>query len=394
MNHILIIVLLSGIGFYFWPMLFDTASPTLELSGVEAGKPYRGSMTLNIAVTDESSGVGSLTVQVDADTPQEMELVADGRSATFSLDTAALSDGAHAISVTATDKSWRKNTAQQRLEFDVDNTPPQFQIPLDSLRVGPGKTLGIFVRTNEPVAEITGKFFDREIAFYPIADEKQYRGLVGVNVEQPAKSDSLTLKATDPAGNVAERSFQVEVGATAFERGGYITLSPEKQQLMMDKSKGAEDNAKRANAYAQKESAQLWEGKFIRPTQGALTSPFGKYREYNTGVRRHHLGTDIANVEGTPVYAGNNGIVTLAERLYIYGNAVIIHHGQGVSTSYNHLSEIRVKVGDRVEKGQLIGLMGATGQVTGSHLHWGMVVNGVAVDPAEWTEQDFSPQKE
>ena len=158
----------------------------------------------------------------------------------------------------------------------------------------------------------------------------------------------------------------------------------------MDKSKSQEDNAKRGNAYAKQELAQLWEGTFIRPTEGRLTSPFGKYREYNTGVRRHHLGTDIANIVGTPVYAGNHGIVTLADRLHIYGNAVIINHGQGVLTTYNHLSEIRVKVGDRVKKEQLIGLMGATGQVTGSHLHWHMVVNSVAVDPEEWTKRDFS----
>ncbi len=135
---------------------------------------------------------------------------------------------------------------------------------------------------------------------------------------------------------------------------------------------------------------QLWEGKFIRATEGRLTSPFGKYREYNTGVRRHHLGTDIANDTGTPIYASNHGIVTLAERLHIYGNAIVISHGQGVSTSYNHLNEICVQIGDRVEKGKLIGLMGATGQVTGPHLHWGMVINGVAVAPEEWTERDFS----
>ena len=121
-----------------------------------------------------------------------------------------------------------------------------------------------------------------------------------------------------------------------------------------------------------------------------MTSPFGKYREYNTGVRRHHYGTDIANVIGTPIYASNRGTVTLADMLHLYGNAVILNHGQGVSSSYNHLSKIQVKVGERVEKGQRIGLMGATGQATGSHLHWGMVVNGVAVAPEEWTERDFS----
>ena len=160
----------------------------------------------------------------------------------------------------------------------------------------------------------------------------------------------------------------------------------------MDRSKSREDNTKRGVAYtkANQESEQLWEGKFIRPTEGRLTSPFGKYREYNTGVRRHHYGTDIANVAGTPIYASNRGIVTLAEGLHIYGNAVILNHGQGVSTSYNHLSDIHVNAGEYVEKEQRIGLMGATGQATGSHLHWGMVVYGVAVAPEEWTERDFS----
>ena len=93
---------------------------------------------------------------------------------------------------------------------------------------------------------------------------------------------------------------------------------------------------------------------------------------------------------GTPIYAGNSGIVTLAGRLHLYGKSVIINHGHGVSSSYNHLSKIHVAPEEQVEKGQLIGLMGATGQVTGSHLHWGMVVNGIAVDPEEWTERDFS----
>ena len=200
------------------------------------------------------------------------------------------------------------------------------------------------------------------------------------------------MNATDLAGNEAEYTFQVKVSKTVFARGGYITLSPQKQRIMMDRSKSREDNTKRGAAYAKadRETEQLWEGKFIRPTSGRLTSPFGKYREYNTGVRRHHYGTDIANVVGTPVYASNRGIVTLADRLHIYGNAVILNHGQEVSTSYNHLSEIHVKAGERVEKGQRIGLMGATGQATGSHLHWGMVVRRVAVAPEEWTERDFS----
>ena len=82
-------------------------------------------------------------------------------------------------------------------------------------------------------------------------------------------------------------------------------------------------------------------------------------------------------------------MVTLAEELHIYGKVVILSHGQQVSSSYNHLHTIEVEVGDHVERGQVIGRMGSTGQSTGSHLHWGMVANGIAVDPAEWMTSDF-----
>ena len=186
-----------------------------------------------------------------------------------------------------------------------------------------------------------------------------------------------------------------EIEKNEFERGGYIKLSPQKQKLMLDKSKGRSDNVKRSQAYTVSEQTakQLWDNHFIRPASGILTSPFGKYREYNTGIKRHHLGTDIANQTGTAIYASNAGVITLAERLYIYGYSIIINHGQGVSTSYSHLSKIEVAVGDNVEKDQLIGLMGATGQVTGPHLHWHMAVNGVAVAPEQWTEVNFSSPK-
>ncbi|MCH8292018.1 M23 family metallopeptidase [Candidatus Poribacteria bacterium] len=389
----LIIAVVLGFGFYLGPILLESTPPTLELSGVEGGKTYRGHLTVNISASDERPGLGSLTVQIDGDSPQPLEVVAAKHGEiTWTLDTALLADGAHHVLVTATDKSLRKNTTQQQLKFVVDNTPPQLQIPPESRRAGQGRTLAIFAQTDEPVSVLTGEIFNRQISFHSVNSTTLYRSLIGIGVTHATKEYPLTLKATDLIGNTTQQTFPIEIVKTVFKRGGYIVLSPAKKKIMMDKSKSREDNAKRGIAYAKanKESMQLWEGKFIRATEGRLTSPFGKYREYNTGVRRHHLGTDIANDTGTPIYASNHGIVTLAERLHIYGNAIVISHGQGVSTSYNHLSEIRVQIGDRVQKGKLIGLMGATGQVTGPHLHWGMVINGVAVAPEEWTERDFS----
>ncbi len=137
----------------------------------------------------------------------------------------------------------------------------------------------------------------------------------------------------------------------------------------MNPSKHREYASKRARAdmRAIAANAQLSKGTIICPTKGRqLTLLFGKHREYNTGVSRHHLGTDIANEISTPVHAGNHGIVTLTDKLHIYGNAAIINHGQDTSASYNHLNKIRVTHGKNVTKEQLIGSMGATGQAIGS----------------------------
>lgn len=388
---LLVIIPLIGLGLYVASNLLDSTPPTLTVNGLEKEKHYRGSLTLNIAARDEKPGMDSLTVQVDDAPPTPLSL-GEKSSISWTLQTAAFADGLHTISVTATDRSLHKNQTQFTLPFYIDNTPPTLQISPETLNVGQGGTLALFLQVDEPLSRIEGKFFNKAIAFYPVGSEGLYRSFFGIGVTATIQNYPLRVSMADLVGNEAEETFHVEITKTTFARGGYITLSPKKQRIMMDRSKSREDNAKRGAAYAKAdgEPEQLWEGIFMRPTEGRLTSPFGKYREYNTGIRRHHYGTDIANVVGTPIYASNHGIVTLADRLHIYGNAVIINHGQGVSTSYNHLSEIHVKVAERVEKGQRIGLMGATGQATGSHLHWGMVVNGVAVAPEEWTERDFS----
>ena len=370
----------------------DFTPPTLEITGIESGKIFRERITLSISAADTNPGLASLSLEIDG-VPQPFTHNEVKRGHTFrALDTTSLADGSHVVSVIATDKSILRNTSRRDFEFLVDNTSPQIHVPPESLRVGQGKTLALFIQVDEPAARVKGRLFGRNFACYPVASDTYFRSLIGIGVTHPTKTYTLVLTVVDLVGNAIEETFQLEVRKTKFQRGGYIALSPAKRRTMMNKAKNRADNVKRGKAYTQSTEggAQFWNGKFIQPAEGRLTSSFGKYREYNTGVRRHHLGIDIANVVGTPVYAGNSGIVTLAGRLHLYGKSVVINHGQGVSSSYNHLSKVRVALKERVEKGQLIGLMGATGQVTGSHLHWGMVVNGVAVDPEEWTERDFS----
>jgi murein DD-endopeptidase MepM/ murein hydrolase activator NlpD len=125
-----------------------------------------------------------------------------------------------------------------------------------------------------------------------------------------------------------------------------------------------------------------YETQFAWPVQGRVSGVYGSQRIYNGTPKSPHSGLDVAAAKGTPVHAPAAGIVTLAEPdLYLTGGTVLIDHGHGVSSNFLHFSEIDVKVGQRVEKGDVIGLVGATGRATGPHMHWGMNWFGVRVDP-------------
>lgn len=125
----------------------------------------------------------------------------------------------------------------------------------------------------------------------------------------------------------------------------------------------------------------LGEGPFIIPSDGEANPNFGERRVFNEEPRSPHSGVDISSPHGAPVRASNSGRVVLAKNLYFAGNTVIIDHGLGVFTSYLHFSKIIAKIGERVKKGDIIGEIGATGRVTGPHLHWGVKVSGSRVDP-------------
>jgi len=121
---------------------------------------------------------------------------------------------------------------------------------------------------------------------------------------------------------------------------------------------------------------------FIRPVEGRISGRFGRARSYNGQPGSPHSGMDIAAPTGTPVKAPAAGIVTFAgPDLYLTGGTLLLDHGHGVSSNFLHLSRIDAKVGDRVEQGQVIGAVGATGRATGPHLHWGMNWLDVRVDP-------------
>ena len=127
----------------------------------------------------------------------------------------------------------------------------------------------------------------------------------------------------------------------------------------------------------------LWSGNFVPPVPAHATESFGESRILNEEKSSLHRGTDFPVPEGTPVVVSNSGRVVLAKEMYYEGQCVIIDHGQKLFTIYMHLSKTDVNVGDRLRKGDRIGLSGATGRVTGPHTHFGVRWNGAYLDPVK-----------
>lgn len=371
--------------------IWRTAGPALPgVTKVTKGEapryPLRGAPQLELRIEDRYPGTAVLEVSGVA---QELTVEEGGRVLRSTLDLGNLSDGQHIVTLTLLDGAWPANRTQFSRPIVKDTTPPGIQLGLSSRHTAQGETYAVFARATEPVEDPWVELDGERIPTVVLDDAVTVRGLTGIGVKTEPGDKRLVVQARDAAGNVGRFEGTAHIKETDFPFGGMITLSPKKQTDMLDKSKSDESSAKRSAAYATKVGLDVPSALFTTPVQGRISSPFGKVRKYNTGVERHHLGTDMAAPSGTPVKSAGDGEVVLAELLHIYGNAVIVNHADGVSTSYNHLSAIDVKVGDKVVAGDIVGEVGSTGQSTGPHLHWGMVVDGEAVAAEQWTTRRF-----
>ena len=251
--------------------------------------------------------------------------------------------------------------------------------------VGQGKTLVIYLESPGALKDLEGEFLGREIRFYEVG-RNRYRAILGIPlITEPGRYNILfRIKTKD--GLRVEWKETVQVKKTVFKKET-LSIPPEKSRHLTSKYLGKEGRKIR-KVYKREEVEQLWEGKFILPAEGRISSPFGAYRVYNKGrASWRHRGVDIANKEGTEILAPNSGIIVLSKDMRVHGGTIIISHGQGVFSIFSHLKERLVKKGEKVGRGQLIGLMGQTGLATGSHLHWGLCASGTVVDPLEWTKR-------
>ncbi|MBO9792577.1 M23 family metallopeptidase [Xanthomonas campestris pv. zingibericola] len=191
----------------------------------------------------------------------------------------------------------------------------------------------------------------------------------------------LQVQITQPDGSTRTVSIAVTPRDWPVERVNGVppkTVNPPAEIAARIKREQAQVTAARDRDDARTDFAQP----FIWPVQGRISGRFGNARVYNGQPGAGHSGMDIAVPTGTPVKAPAAGVVTFAAPdLYLTGGTVLLDHGFGVSSNFLHLSRIDVKVGDRVEQGQVIAAVGATGRATGPHLHWGMNWFDIRIDP-------------
>jgi len=246
------------------------------------------------------------------------------------------------------------------------------------------------VKPPAKLTSLTGKWLGHQLTFSYNTATRTWFALAGVSFETMPGKYTLELSAVRAANKSPQtsgdttftRTFivaraqypQIKVPLTVEKK--FTEPSPEQEQQIAESVKVKDDYLNRVTPDRE------WDGKFTPPADAAISDVYGSQRIFNGKAQRPHYGLDFRVPTGTPVAAMNSGSVLLARFLYFEGNCVVIDHGQGLLTLYFHLSEIKVKEGESVKRGQEIGLSGGTGRATGPHLHVAVRWQGTYLDPA------------
>ncbi|HZP05706.1 MAG TPA: M23 family metallopeptidase [Terracidiphilus sp.] len=247
------------------------------------------------------------------------------------------------------------------------------------------------IRVTAPRATaIDGDWLGHKLAFFRSQDGHAWFALAGVDVESAVGSSVLHVRVK--TGNSSEQDLgrTIDIHEAHYRTGA---LSVEPKFVEPPPEALAEIHAEVAlkeKVFAESAPEPLWNGSFHAPVTAPPTDSFGTRRTFNGKLASVHKGMDFRAHMGTPVRAGNSGVVVLARPLYYEGNCVVIDHGMGLYTLSMHLSRIDVHEGQHVAKGQRIGLSGATGRVTGPHLHWAVRWGSAYLDPAKLLKMDLS----
>jgi murein DD-endopeptidase MepM/ murein hydrolase activator NlpD len=252
---------------------------------------------------------------------------------------------------------------------------PALSISIASRAVVPGELIVISVDAPDDQQAVSARAFDRPLAAYRV-NGVRWQVLAGIDLDTPPGTYPITIVSGAEHVTrdlvVVRKTFPTR-RLTVDEN--FVTPPPSAAERI-----AADARLLEATWHASSPE-RLWAARFRRPVPQPANSAFGTRSVFNGKPRNAHGGADFLSPAGTPIHAPNAGRVLVARDLFYSGNTIVIDHGQGVFSMLAHLSAFDVQEGDTAVAGQVLGRVGATGRVTGPHLHWAMRVNGARVDP-------------
>lgn len=412
------VVLAFLFGWLFFFGYLETEKPQIELAQEISliGKNKKA----EIIFSDKKSGLADLKVELVQGEKRSVvfeEKISVRRnnqkivSLTINAQEAYLNDGPATLNISATDHSLFRNETIFSQQVIIDTKPPQIIMSGQPGYFSQGGT-GFFSYLVSKPAEETGIYVNDSFlpAYKSIINNKiAYVAYLAMPLEATKENTRVIIYARDEAGNETRivPSFFIKVvnfrsDSVVLNESFLRVKMPEFQASfpqLHEKSlvesfeyinaRMRAENDIKIQEICQKSAAnKLWDGTFLRMRNAATMARFGDRRNYiidgKTLGNSIHLGVDLASIANAPIETANNGIVVFAQELGIYGNAVIIDHGQGLFSLYAHLSSIDTSVGKSVKKEERIGYSGLTGLAGGDHLHFSIIVAGQFVNPLEW----------
>jgi murein DD-endopeptidase MepM/ murein hydrolase activator NlpD len=388
---------------------------------------------ISFTVTDRRSGIREIKLLLTQGAksaliyhksfPPRKVLLAGGperieESVPVNISSLAFQDGPAELEISCRDYSWWNwragNESTLKYPLTIDTKPPRVTIVYSPRYISPGGSGIVIYRLSEEAKKhgvmINGYFHPG----FPVREPADGRFVAYIGLPYDLeKIEDAHVTAVDQAGNEGRSTFGMILKKVHFVQDS-ITVSqdflarkipefaqnyPELHGDLVEQYLYINNAVRQANSRTIRQVCstpqpkQLWHGRFLRMVRSSREAGFADHRTYFYQGKeidhQVHLGIDLASVRRAPIKAANRGLVVFADYLGIYGNTVILDHGQGIFSLYAHMSQIDVKNGSMVDKDGILGISGATGMAGGDHLHFSMLVNGVFVNPLEWWDEQW-----
>ena len=427
--YLILFLLLAGAGGYGFVTYFEGEKPQIE--GEQLPQYLGQKSTIGVKISDLNSGLRSIHAVI-VQKGKEKTIYrkeyrrkgGDGTAGThlehlrleLDLKKLGLKEGEAVIRLEARDYSFRGllkgNVSQLVHHVIIDTKPPNVSIIHSERYIKPGGAGIVIYRVDDSVKHgvmLNGHFHPG----FPLVDESEGKYISYIGLPYSAeKINEAVIIAEDDAGNRSRKTFapilkkpnqkqdRINVGdnflakkVPEFEEK-YPEMKGDQVQkyLYTNRDVRRMNNQKIHDLCLNPEPTRLWSGRFLRMA-GSGKAGFADHRTYYYNGKpidkQVHLGMDIASTRHAEIKAAGTGKVVFSDYLGIYGNMVMLDHGQGVFSLYSHLSQINVSPGDSLNQGDILGNSGTSGMAGGDHLHFSMLVNGIFVTPKEWWDQHW-----